>query len=112
MLLYVGMISRWGIVLTSEKKTVHVIYSGLVQGVGFRFTARDLANRNKVYGWVRNCVDGTVELLVYGEGKNVEIFLSELQQQFVLQIMNVRREDVVTSETYDAFHVMFQHSHE
>ena len=47
-----------------EEKTVHAFYTGLIQGVGFRFTARDLANRHKIKGWVKNLSDGRVELMV------------------------------------------------
>jgi acylphosphatase len=42
-------------------KRVHIIYSGRVQGVGFRFTFREIALRLGVKGYVRNLPDGTVE---------------------------------------------------
>jgi len=40
--------------------------SGRVQGVGFRFTARDEAQGLGLKGWVRNCPSGEVELLAEG----------------------------------------------
>jgi acylphosphatase len=45
----------------------HVYYSGFVQGVGFRYTARRLAQGSGVGGVVRNLADGRVELVVEGE---------------------------------------------
>ena len=39
-----------------------VIYSGRVQGVGFRFTTRQIASGYEVNGWVKNLPDGRVEL--------------------------------------------------
>lgn len=42
------------------------LYSGKVQGVGFRWTTRDLANGFEVSGTVRNLPDGRVELVVAG----------------------------------------------
>ena len=42
----------------------HVIYSGRVQGVGFRYTVRRIAAGYEVTGWVRNLEDGRVELQV------------------------------------------------
>src|SRR5688572_25537300 len=44
-----------------------VFYSGRVQGVGFRYTAKQLAAGFDVTGWVRNLPDGRVELLVIAE---------------------------------------------
>jgi acylphosphatase len=54
----------------------HVIYSGDVQGVGFRMTAYRLAERSGVAGFVRNLADGSVELLAEGEPAQVERFLA------------------------------------
>jgi len=44
-------------------KRAHVYYSGSVQGVGFRFTAEDLARQNNLTGWVKNLADGRVEIV-------------------------------------------------
>jgi Acylphosphatase len=44
-----------------------IVFSGRVQGVGFRATARAVASRFEVTGWVRNADDGTVEMEVQAE---------------------------------------------
>lgn len=54
---------------------VRVRYTGRVQGVGFRATARSIAKGNLVTGWVRNEPDGAVMLEVQGEAAAVEAFL-------------------------------------
>jgi acylphosphatase len=50
----------------------HVVFSGRVQGVGFRAHVEDLAARTVVGGWVRNRRDGTVEAIFAGDTKAVE----------------------------------------
>lgn len=54
-------------------------YSGRVQGVGFRMTARSVANGRDVTGWVRNEVDGSVMLEVQGTGESVGAYLGALR---------------------------------
>ena len=60
-------------------KRVHVHYSGSVQGVGFRFTAIDAAQKQGVCGWVRNTPDGRVELVAEGSEDHLQQFLAEIE---------------------------------
>ncbi len=58
----------------------HVFYEGRVQGVGFRYTVRQIAKGYDVKGWVRNLMDGRVELLVSGERDEVDGFLEAIKE--------------------------------
>ncbi len=49
-----------------ERRRLQVLYSGHVQGVGFRYTVKSLAAGFEVTGTIRNLADGRVELLVEG----------------------------------------------
>jgi acylphosphatase len=53
-----------------------VLISGLVQGVYFRAYAREVAQKQRLSGWVRNRVDGTVEAVVEGEEAAVQAFIA------------------------------------
>ena len=57
-----------------------VFYEGRVQGVGFRFTCRQIARGYEVIGTVRNLPDGRVELLCGGEREEVDAFLQGIAE--------------------------------
>lgn len=67
----------------------HMIISGRVQGVGFRYTACVLARRLGVTGWVRNCPDGTVEMEAQGAEAEIERLLSMLGEERFIRIDRV-----------------------
>ncbi len=58
----------------------HVLYEGRVQGVGFRYTCKQVARGYDVVGWVRNLPDGRVELQCSGEVDEVEGFLEGIAE--------------------------------
>ena len=55
-----------------------VHFEGRVQGVGFRYTCRELAKGFDVVGTVKNLADGRVEMEVMGEEEEVEDFIHEI----------------------------------
>ncbi len=55
-----------------------VLYSGHVQGVGFRYTAHRVVRGFDVTGFVRNLDDGRVELVVEGESSEIDSVLKEI----------------------------------
>lgn len=62
------------------------IYSGHVQGVGFRWTAQGVAKGFAVTGFVRNLRDGMVELLAQGEAGEVGRFLDAVADRLEANI--------------------------
>ena len=54
---------------------VHVFVSGKVQGVFFRSSTEDMAQKLSISGWVRNLADGRVEAVFEGETGAVEKML-------------------------------------
>ena len=57
------------------RKRAQVFYTGRVQGVGFRYTVREVACGYEATGFVRNLPDGRVELVIEGDEAEVQAFL-------------------------------------
>lgn len=76
--------------------TKKVIFEGRVQGVGFRYATKELARGYDVLGTVRNRDDGTVELVVAGEGEEVTEFLRDLKEDSPVahHIKDAREEEI------------------
>ena len=62
------------------KKRIHAFVSGRVQGVGFRWTTLDAARQLKIVGWVRNLMDGRVEVMSEAEENNLKQFIELLRR--------------------------------
>ena len=58
-------------------KKKHLIISGKVQGVGFRFWMQNLAINNNIGGWVKNRSLGDVEALIIGQEKEVQKLIKQ-----------------------------------
>jgi acylphosphatase len=59
----------------------HAVIEGHVQGVGFRFSALDKARQiGRIYGYVKNLPDGTVEVRAEGNSEKVAEFLAWLKK--------------------------------
>ncbi len=59
---------------------VHFLVKGRVQGVGFRWFVHREASELDLRGWVRNTVDGDVELVVAGEEAELEELRGSLKR--------------------------------
>lgn len=60
--------------------SVEVFYEGRVQGVGFRWSVRNVAKGFDVTGWILNLPDGRVQMQVGGEEEEVRSFLAAINQ--------------------------------
>lgn len=64
----------------AENARLHAWIEGHVQGVGFRYFVRESAAGFPITGWVRNCHDGSVELVAEGDREDLEKFLSMIKE--------------------------------
>jgi acylphosphatase len=84
----------------------HLRYSGRVQGVGFRQTAKTTADKYSVEGFVRNLPEGDVELVVQGEAEVVQAFLQDLAERMQ---RNIRHsvENLESVAQYSGFEIRY-----
>ena len=83
-----------------------VIYKGRVQGVGFRYTAQQLAEGFPVAGYVRNLPNGWVELVAEGEREQVDAFLAAVARKMAEYIRQTTVEEI-TSGGYKKFEIRY-----
>ncbi len=82
-----------------------IIFEGRVQGVGFRYTTASAARTYRINGYVRNCPDGSVELVAYGHRQQVEQLLESLTENFAGHIERQTVEEIDDSEPFDGFEI-------
>ena len=58
-----------------------LLYSGRVQGVGFRYTTRSIASGYDAVGFVRNLPDGRVELVIEGQPDTLDALLAAVKDR-------------------------------
>jgi acylphosphatase len=79
---------------------MHICYSGNVQGVGFRYTAKSVAAGFEVSGTVRNLPDGRVELVAEGTPEELETFRQAVRDSGLDHF--IRKEEISWHESQDA----------
>lgn len=78
-------------------------FSGHVQGVGFRATARSCAATRRVSGWVRNETDGSVLMEIQGEQAEAETVLNLLRERMGARITGEERTNLATIDGESEF---------
>jgi len=88
-------------------KAVRVHYEGRVQGVGFRWAARNLAMEYDVSGTVKNLPDGRVELVARGDGEEVDDFLTAIADSALAgHITSAHQEEIELPEAPRGFQIV------
>ena len=83
------------------RRRLQIFYSGRVQGVGFRYTAKTVATGFEITGTIRNLPDGRVELLAEGPPSELEAFRAALRDEGLAGF--IRDEQVSWSDAKNEF---------
>jgi len=90
-----------------DKVAKHIIFTGHVQGVGFRFTAQRIANRYQLTGFVRNLHDATVEMLAQGPSENIDNCIQDIKDSFAGYIRETKINEIPSDPRYNDFKITF-----
>jgi len=86
-------------------KRLHIFYSGQVQGVGFRYTARTIASNLGLVGWVRNLMDDRVEVVCEGEERKIKRFLDDIATDFHIKDVQISWQE--PTQEFKDFNIRF-----
>lgn len=85
----------------SVRYRLTVLYSGRVQGVGFRYTVKTVATGFEITGTVRNLLDGRVELVAEGSRPELEEFRTAIHGAGLAGF--IRDEQVIWADAKNEF---------
>ena len=83
-----------------------IIITGSVQGVGFRWTAKRIADSFGLDGWVRNNSDGSVSLAIEGDEADLDAFMERLDQTMGAYIARIESRDSKPGKNRDGFVIL------
>ena len=90
-----------------EQTAKHILFSGQVQGVGFRYTANRIARQYNITGFVCNLPDGDVEMLVQGSEQDIDNCIADIQDYFAGYIQDTNVEPVPYNSRHTDFRITY-----
>ena len=85
----------------------HMVFSGRVQGVGFRYKASYIANQYRLTGHVKNEYDGSVTVEIQGSEQEIYRFLKSLANDRFIDIYDLKKEKIPVEEDERGFIVRY-----
>ena len=83
----------------------HYYISGDVQGVGFRYRAKNAAAHLGLTGYVRNLYDGRVEMEVQGERDLISRMLGQIDAGSFIHMEDIEVKDIPVVDDENSFKV-------
>lgn len=85
--------------------TVHLIVKGSVQGVFYRATAKNIAEKIGITGWIKNTKDGDVEIMATGTAERLKQFIDWCKKGPAKAIVTEILISPKPDEAFDLFYI-------
>ena len=82
----------------------HIVFYGWVQGVGFRWRARNAAQAVGATGWVRNEYDGSVTMEIQGTEEQIDRVIMAIEEGRWVRIENMESRQIPVDPEERSFH--------
>ncbi len=84
----------------------HYLFDGRVQGVGFRFTAKMIADGLGLTGWIMNCAGSQVEMEIQGNQESIDKMIAQILNSKSLRITDMQMQ-IIDSRKEDKFCIRY-----
>jgi len=92
--------------MVEKEKAIYARIYGIVQGVGYRWFTKRVADELGIKGYVRNMDDGSVEVLAMGDKERLEAFFEKLREGPALsKVERIERREVEAKEPFQGFEI-------
>lgn len=89
------------------EKRYRLRFYGMVQGVGFRYTASHAANRYRLTGYVKNEYDGSVTCEVQGSDEDIDQFIATINRGRFIGVERIDRTQLAVDDEERSFEVRY-----
>ncbi len=86
----------------------HMVFYGSVQGVGFRYRARNAAELYGCTGWVKNNWDGSVSMEIQGEEDQIDRVILAIERGTYVHIENMESKTIPLLEHEYSFRTGYE----
>ncbi|MGC8546679.1 MAG: acylphosphatase [Thermoplasmata archaeon] len=85
---------------------IHIIFRGIVQGIGFRERTRRMAKSLNIRGWIKNNVDGSVEGIFQGTPEDIEKLINFCENSIPDAMISEKILEYMKEEDLDNFKII------
>ncbi|MFB6467068.1 acylphosphatase [Cytobacillus sp. Hz8] len=92
----------------NDLNQLHIIVSGSVQGVGYRYFAQMKAVQYEITGWAKNRDDGGVEIIASGTDHHLNQFVNELREGNPFsEVVDIQIKRIEEKNIYHSFTIKY-----